>query len=379
MEDQKELLDQSGTESKSSTENRGTEPEVLAENPGTETTALTEKMETESKESDKKTKSDKKKQKAPSKQKELEYTGRIGQTFVYLGKLFRMFIFQSDWKVIPMAALIAGLVSMAIGNGLFTTQEGTLQGTFALACVCIWNGFFNSIQVICRERPIIKREHRAGMHITSYVAAHLIYQFVLCIAQSIITIVVLNFTQVKLDLPPLVSEDFKVDLFITLLLITFSADTLALLVSAIVHSTTTAMTVMPFLLIVQLVFAGFFSLPDTLQDLSNTMISKWGVQCLCAIGNYNEQPAVVIWNKLAASGKSIELAAGYTMWDVIHEVEAHGYRDQVLAELGKANYNAKYESTVENVFKCWGSLLIFAFIFSFATVAFLEYIDRDKR
>lgn len=310
---------------------------------------------------------------------DLRYVGRIGQTFIYLGKLFRMFIFQNDWKVIPMAALIAGLVSMAIGSGLFTTQEGTLQGAFALACVCIWNGFFNSIQVICRERPIIKREHRAGMHITSYVAAHLIYQMTICIAQSVITIIVLNFTQVKLDLAPMITDNFKADLCITLFLITFSADTLALLVSAIVHSTTTAMTVMPFLLIVQLVFAGFFSLPDTLGDVSNAMISKWGVQCLCAIGSYNDQPAVVIWNKLVASGNKIEIGGGYTMYDILHGVEEAGLRDEVLSQLGKANYTEKYISTEENIFKCWGAFLLFALVFSFVTVAILEYIDKDKR
>ncbi|MCR5402478.1 MAG: ABC transporter permease [Butyrivibrio sp.] len=290
-----------------------------------------------------------------------------------------MFIFQSDWKVIPMAALIAGLVSMAIGSGLFVSQEGTLQGAFALACVCIWNGFFNSIQVICRERPIIKREHRAGMHISSYVAAHLIYQMIICIAQSLITILVLNVTQVKLNLDPLIFKDFRMDLAVTMFLITYSADTLALLVSSIVHSTTTAMTVMPFLLIVQLVFAGFFSLPESLNGVSDLMISKWGVQCLCAIGNYNDQPAVVIWNKLVSSGNKIEVGPGLTMMDILHEVEELGLRDEVLAQLGKANYNAKYESTTANVYKSWGILVLFVVVFSFVTVAFLEFIDKDKR
>ena len=85
------------------------------------------------------------------------HTGRIPQTFIYLGKLFRMFIFQNDWKVLPMAAIIAGLISFAVGSNLFKTMEGTLTGSFAVACICIWNGFFNSIQVICRERAIIKR------------------------------------------------------------------------------------------------------------------------------------------------------------------------------------------------------------------------------
>ena len=90
--------------------------------------------------------------------KKIRRSGHIYQTFIYLGKLFRMFIFQNDWKVLPMAAIIAGLVSFVVGKNVFVNQEGTLTGTFALTCVCIWNGFFNSIQVICRERPIVKKE-----------------------------------------------------------------------------------------------------------------------------------------------------------------------------------------------------------------------------
>ena len=65
------------------------------------------------------------------------------------------------------AALIAGLVGMVIRKRFFINMEGTLMGSFAMVCVCIWNGCFNSIQVICRERDVIKREHRSGMHISS--------------------------------------------------------------------------------------------------------------------------------------------------------------------------------------------------------------------
>ena len=115
---------------------------------------------------------------------EIKHIGRVEQTVIYLGKLFRMFILQSDWKVVPMAAVIAGVVCFVVGDNLFKTMEGTLLGTFALSCICIWNGFFNSIQVICRERAIIKREHRAGLHMSSYVAANMIYQAFLCLSQT---------------------------------------------------------------------------------------------------------------------------------------------------------------------------------------------------
>ena len=38
------------------------------------------------------------------------HRGRLAQIPIYLGKDFRMFIFQNDWKVLPMSALIAALI-----------------------------------------------------------------------------------------------------------------------------------------------------------------------------------------------------------------------------------------------------------------------------
>ena len=64
--------------------------------------------------------------------KDAKHQGRIYQTGIYLGKFFRMLIFQNDWKVMPIAALIAGLVALVMKNSLFTTMEGTLLGSFAM-------------------------------------------------------------------------------------------------------------------------------------------------------------------------------------------------------------------------------------------------------
>ena len=118
----------------------------------------------------------------------IRHRGRGAQVRIYLGKMLRMFIYQNDWKVLPMAALIAGLVGMVIRTRLFVNMEGTLMGAFALVMVCIWNGCFNSIQVICRERDVIKREHRSGMHISSYIVSHMLYQALLCLAQTAVTL-----------------------------------------------------------------------------------------------------------------------------------------------------------------------------------------------
>ncbi len=310
--------------------------------------------------------------------KNVKYKGRFGQVFIILGKLLRLFVLQSDWKVLPMSAIIAAMVSMAIGKGLFVSMEGTFQGAFAITCVCIWNGFFNSIQSICRERAIIKREHRSGLHVTSYVTAHLIYQMLLCALQSGITIFVCGRMGVKYPSAGVLSANFTAEYFFTLFLITYAADVLALMISAIVHTPMAAMTVMPFMLIVQLVFAGFFTLPEMLNDVSELMISKWGVQGVCVLADYNELPAVVVWNKLVSSGDKIDVG-GISVKDMMAIAEEEGYRDVILEKLGKANQRDDFAAYEVNLINCWLHLVIFVIVFAVVTIVFLEFIDHDKR
>ena len=308
-----------------------------------------------------------------------KHTGRFPQMIIYLGKLFRMFVFQNDWKVLPMAAIIAGLVSFAVGDSLFKTMEGTLMGTFALACVCIWNGFFNSIQVVCRERAIIKREHRSGLHISSYIVAHVIYQAVLCMAQSAITIVVLYYTKVTLPDKPLITGLAIVDLWLTIFLVTFCADMMALMVSSLTKSTTTAMTVMPFLLIFQLVFSGgFFALPEQAEPITNTTIAKWGMTSLCAQADYNSLPMVSVWNTMFKM-KDVEIEGQKPVWEFLKYAEANDLKEDILIQTASYNTMPEYNFDPFVVFKCWGWLLLWTLVYIAVAVVSLEFIDKDRR
>ncbi len=309
----------------------------------------------------------------------LRHTGRFIQTFIYLGKLFRMFLFQNDWKVLPMSAVIAGLVSFAVGNNIFVTMEGTLMGTFALACICVWNGFFNSIQMICRERAIVKREHRSGMHISSYVAAHMIYQALLCLAQVVITINVCIFMKVKMPSESLFTAWPLVDIGITLFLITYAADMLALLISSFARTTTTAMTIMPFMLIVQLLFSGsFFNLPEQAMPFTNITVTKWGLTALCAQGNYNSLPMVSVWNN-ALKMKDYEVEGEKPLLEAFKMIEENDQRDAILKESGSLNQNPDFNFDRGVVVKCWIWLIIWTIIYAALAVIILEFIDMDKR
>jgi len=343
--------------------------------------------------------------------KDLRRKGRVYQTGVYLGKFFRMFIYQSDWKVMPIAALIAGLVGMVMKNSLFRTMEGTLLGSFAIACICVWNGFFNSIQNVCRERAIVKREHRSGLHISSYITAHTIYQAFMCLLQTIITMFVLQKMGVVFPQTPkgLVTGDITLDLGITIFLTTFAADMLSLLVSSVVRNTTTAMTVMPFLLIFQLVFSGgFFALPDSISFLTDYTITKWGLTASCAQGQYNDLPMTALWKSMkkmrngsitAGQLKEFMLASpdfGNDPEMVIllnsipddKEIEFEAYISYIESQnggiiierkSGEFNQEEKYASEPAVIIKCWQMLAIQILIYIGTATIALEFIDKDKR
>ena len=228
--------------------------------------------------------------------REYRHRGRTSQIPIYLGKQLRFFVNESDWKVLPMAAIIAALVAMVVRKTMFVNMEGTLMGAFALSCVAIWNGCFNSIQSVCRERAIVKREHRSGMHISSYVAAHMIYQFFLCVLQTAVSVYVMQLMEIKFPATGFMTPWMILDIGISFLLITYAADMMSLLISSIARTTTSAMTVMPFVLIFQLVFCGgVIPLPEWSKPLSNFTLSNYGIRAIAAQSNYNELPMETVW------------------------------------------------------------------------------------
>ena len=297
----------------------------------------------------------------------IRHRGRLAQIPIYLGKLFRSFIYQNDWKVLPMTAFIAALVSMVMRKDFFLTLEGSLKGAFALTCVAIWNGCFNSIQSVCRERGIVKREHRSGMHISSYVCAHMIYQALLCLAQTVLTLYVSNLCGVQFKESTLVGDQMVqtwrpgmftpwviVDLGITLFFASYASDMVSLFVSSITHTTTAAMTVMPFLLIFQVIFSGgLIPLPAWSRPLSNFTISNYTIRCVAAHSHYNEVPSVSVWNTLETlmnrnAGADVSVTVGQIA-DALSDTETEGMRQLREKELGGSMTVSQLRGMLEGI------------------------------
>lgn len=300
-----------------------------------------------------------------------KYAGRVRQSSIYLGKFLRIFMAEKQWAMIIMAGIIAFLVSTVVGRNMFITMEGTLLGAFAISCVCIWNGIFNSIQVVCKERAIIKREHRSGLSIFSYLSAHVGIQFTLCVIQALVTIVIMSLSGINFPATGLLGIPFVIDYAITLVLITFASDMLGLMVSCMVKTTTMAMTVMPFVLIVQLLFSGAaFPLSGTMAKFSDFTIAKWGIDCICIDSNYNTYKTYSIYNQLYKIGKTEPM--------VKKAIDLIG-KDKITEYASQHAQNAAYSYDLSKLLHAWLMLGIFIVVCGVVGLIFLEFVDKDKR
>ena len=263
-----------------------------------------------------------------------------GQIRIYLGKCWRLFLNEKQWKNFISSFLIILIICTVTSSDMFREFKDTKNGAFAVICACIWIGLFNSIQSICRERAIIKREHRTGLRISSYLLAHVIYELFLCAVESVIVLVVMLLRN-RLHLPPSgLVFPMAIDMYFVLFFVTFGADMIAILISSIVKRENTAMTVMPFVLIIQLVMSGsVFELKGFSEWVSYITLSKWGLDGICAIANTYEH----VHNQCDfASVKGCDPTAG-------------------------------------NLLKIWAILLGFAVIYIVLSIVVLSQVDKDER
>lgn len=307
-------------------------------------------------------------------------TGRFGQTKIYTKKFFRIFWNEKGWKLFVFAAVAAFIIAMVLGDSFFVIKERTRNDFFAIVCAGLWIGIFNSIQTVCKERDIIKHEHRTGLHITSYVAAHIVFQFVICVIQALIMTVIYA---VIAEFPKagLVTGSFVVDFYITILLVVFASDMLGLAVSSLVKTTTMAMTVMPFVLIVQLVFSGtIFSLSGNAKIISDLTICKWGQRALCIEANMNELQSEMLDVEMSIikSEPHIQELMTYLEPEDVEKFD-NAIQDKMEGLIKDYTSRKIYTYDANLVLQRWGYLLIFSAVYGAICVISLEFVDRDKR
>lgn len=222
----------------------------------------------------------------------------LSELWLLIGESFSILLSQKRNLVISlMFPLGAAIISVWIaGKDMFITMESTKSASFILVCAAIWGGLFNSIQVIVKERSMIKRDYISGaLRLGCYTVSRAVVQFGLCLLQSaVLSLSVLGVRLVygnELPAEGLLFGAVFPEYWISLFLVMYSADTLGLLISCLVKNEQLASQLSPYILIVQLLFSGvLFSMEGAASGVSALMLSRWGMEALGSIGNLNALP-----------------------------------------------------------------------------------------
>lgn len=179
-------------------------------------------------------------------------------------------ILRRDWLhsliLLGQAPLIALLIIMTFGNAI-----NSWSVLFCMTLSCIWFGAVNSVKEFCKEVPLHIRERRAGLHTLPYYFSKLVPLWGFSIIQVLVLQLMIH-GAIKL-------EGSIILQLLNLTFCSFTATCMGLTVSAWSLNTDRALSLLPVLLIPQILFAGAITPFDEMYRASRWMsagtISRW--------------------------------------------------------------------------------------------------------
>ncbi|MBR1866136.1 MAG: FHA domain-containing protein [Lachnospiraceae bacterium] len=227
---------------------------------------------------------------ATSRQATRSQVGFFRQWWVLTLRYFE--IIKNDWQCLLMSFLqpviIALLIKVVATDDVFDIYESTKSILFSLSCAGIWIGLFNSIQEICKERNILRREYMSNLKLPAYVLSKFNVQLIVTMLQAFIMMGIFTLT-VGHEKKGLMFEHVFFEKFLLMWMTIYAATALGFAISAMVRSADKAMVMAPFVLIVQLLFSGIlFNLEGMSEHIADFTISKWSVEGFGSIAHLNK-------------------------------------------------------------------------------------------
>lgn len=188
--------------------------------------------------------------------------------------------------LLMQAPIIAGLIALIF-------DELTMSVLFLMTISAIWFGTNNSAKEIVDELPIYRRERMFNLRILPYVLSKIIV-LTLFSAIQVFVFVAIIYHLVGTDA---LHMNVYLDNVWVMLFLAFSATLLGLLVSALVNNAEKVMTVIPIVLIPQIMLAGVITtIPEksAVEFVSYSMLSRWGTESFAyvqdSVRNYITTP-----------------------------------------------------------------------------------------
>ena len=213
--------------------------------------------------------------------------------FVTLSKRYAKTILndrQMLFLLLLQSPFIAYMFAIVAPDDMFEGYETTKMMLFSMTIAAIWLGTLNSIQVICKERAILKREYMADLKLSAYFLSKLWIQIVLCFIQSILFVFV--FIKAFGFVPDNgVIMNWPMEMMFSFFLVAVCSSCIGLLLSSIAKNTATAVMLAPITLIPQLVLNGsFIELDGVLEKISVFILDRWAIQIFGITCDLNSIP-----------------------------------------------------------------------------------------
>jgi hypothetical protein len=180
-----------------------------------------------------------------------------------------------------LQGVAVALLTALVVSKPFSWATGGNAPMFVFGCAAVWFGMIGAVRELVKEKTIWRREFLAGGDLPAYLASKAGVLGILAAVQALTLTVTAAWT---LGLPatgPLGSP--FVTIFISLWLAILSGMALGLLVSAASASADRAMSIVPYLLITQLVLCGVLFPLGALNFVSWLMPARWSVSALGGI------------------------------------------------------------------------------------------------
>ena len=192
---------------------------------------------------------------------------------------------------VPLIALaILGLFSSDVFSRARSPDDAA-HLLFVMVTITIWLGLLDAARELIKERDVFKRERAVGLRVSAYVASKLTLLSVVVMLQ-VGTLCALVFFFRPLHEEPAVYAG----VISTLLLTGLVAIGLGLLTSTLASSQDQAISLVPLMLVPQLLFAGglipLVKLSGLVAALTNLVFAKWAFALLGTLIDFNQRIAL---------------------------------------------------------------------------------------
>jgi ABC transport system ATP-binding/permease protein len=224
---------------------------------------------------------------------------------------------------------------------------------FIMAFAAVMFGVINGAREIVKEEPIYRRERTVNLGIAPYLYSKLIVLGILCAVQSLVLVVVVN---AKTPFERGIFMPVFAEIYISMFLTSLAGLTLGLMISALSPNSDRATSMIPIILIPQVIFSGIiFSLnTPVMQFLGSFWAARWA---------------------MAAMGSSVGLHSQFTIPDGTPNGTTTG---ENFSYQGRLFSTFTQSQATAHLLLCWGALAVMSLILGLGTAYFLKRKDVRK-